>query len=141
MEADCEGVGVRYYVDDQGNYLGGTDGNPLSLNEVPTAPNDAREKWDGVKWVISEDMRVKSITDKANAHVLTKYSELKQRKLLSIQAKLNKKEVKGGVLDASELALEVLCEEVEVWISSVRDVENAAIADGVTLADDVVFPI
>jgi len=38
---------MKYYVDDTNKYIGGTDGEPLSSNEVPYAPNDARQKWNG----------------------------------------------------------------------------------------------
>jgi hypothetical protein len=42
---------TRYFVDDQGNYLGSYDGsdkgNPFNdAVEVPKAPNHARDKWD-----------------------------------------------------------------------------------------------
>lgn len=38
---------MRYFVDDNGVYLGGTDGEALSENEVPHAPSDARQRWNG----------------------------------------------------------------------------------------------
>lgn len=41
---------MRYYIDDSDNYIGGTDGAPLSQNEVSFAPNDARQKWNGVSY-------------------------------------------------------------------------------------------
>lgn len=41
---------MKYYIDDAGNYLGGSDSIPLSNNEVLTPPEDAREIWDGLKW-------------------------------------------------------------------------------------------
>lgn len=42
---------LKYYIDDNGKYLGGTDGEPLSLNEVPSAPSDARAVWSGDEWL------------------------------------------------------------------------------------------
>lgn len=47
---------MKYYIDSNGNYLGGTDGEPLSSNEAPTAPNNARETWDGAEWNDSQEM-------------------------------------------------------------------------------------
>lgn len=41
---------MKYYVGGAGEYLGGTDGGPLSSTEVPSAPDDARQKWDGSSW-------------------------------------------------------------------------------------------
>ena len=38
---------MRYYVDNNNRYIGGTDGDPLSDNEVPYAPEDARQPWNG----------------------------------------------------------------------------------------------
>ena len=38
---------MKYYIDDNNSYIGGTDGEPLSNNEVSHAPNDARQKWNG----------------------------------------------------------------------------------------------
>ena len=42
-----------YFVDTQGNYLGGFDGAtpPDGSIEVDSPPNDARDKWDGSKWI------------------------------------------------------------------------------------------
>lgn len=37
---------MKYYVDDQGKYLGGWDANPpAGAIEVPEAPDDARQVW------------------------------------------------------------------------------------------------
>ncbi|RUX96141.1 MULTISPECIES: hypothetical protein [unclassified Mesorhizobium] len=45
---------TRYFVDDNGGYLGGFDGEDIELPEsgieVPTAPTDARQTWDGSAW-------------------------------------------------------------------------------------------
>lgn len=38
---------TKYYIDDSNHYIGGTDGGPLSENEVPHAPDDARQIWNG----------------------------------------------------------------------------------------------
>lgn len=44
---------TRYFVDHHGNYLGGFSGAepPVGSIEVSTAPGDARQKWDGSKWL------------------------------------------------------------------------------------------
>jgi len=47
---------TQYYVDAAGKYLGGFDGAealklvPPGATEVPGAPEDARQIWDGAKW-------------------------------------------------------------------------------------------
>lgn len=42
---------MRYYVDADGNYLGGWDNNPPQESiEVPEPPVDARQKWNGDSW-------------------------------------------------------------------------------------------
>lgn len=44
---------TKYYVDHHGNYLGGFSGSepPSGSIEVATAPNDARQKWNGTVWL------------------------------------------------------------------------------------------
>lgn len=43
---------MKYYVDDQGVYLGGWDDNPPSGSiEVPYPPEDARQLWLGDSWL------------------------------------------------------------------------------------------
>ncbi|WP_333631535.1 hypothetical protein [Agrobacterium cavarae] len=48
----------RFFVDENGSYLGSYDGRNQDLPqemagriEVPNAPQDARQKWDGEKWL------------------------------------------------------------------------------------------
>lgn len=39
---------MKYYVDAEGNYLGGWDANPPDgAIEAPFPPEDARQKWNG----------------------------------------------------------------------------------------------
>jgi hypothetical protein len=90
---------------------------------------------------IAEENRKADIKQKADSHVIAKYSELKQRKYLSIAAMLDDKENRLKIpLVQAELDLLQEIRDVNAWITSVRDVENAAIADGVTLAEDMVLP-
>lgn len=43
---------MKFYVDESGKYLGGWDQNPpAGAIEVPTAPADARQGWDGSEWL------------------------------------------------------------------------------------------
>lgn len=89
-----------------------------------------------------ESSRIRSITDKANAYVLSKYSELKQRKYMSIAISLDDKQYRLNItLSQTELDLLQEIRDVNAWIASVRDTENAAIADGVTLAEEMTFPV
>jgi hypothetical protein len=43
---------TRYFVDGTGKYVGGFDGAepPAGSVEVPFAPDDARQVWDGTAW-------------------------------------------------------------------------------------------
>ena len=38
---------MRYFIDANNNYIGGSDTGFLSDFEVPFAPDDARQKWNG----------------------------------------------------------------------------------------------
>lgn len=51
---------TRFFVRPDGSYIGGFAGQtpeqlaallPADAIEVPSAPDDARDTWDGVKWV------------------------------------------------------------------------------------------
>lgn len=49
---------MRFYVNKQGQYLGGWDNNPPSEGiEVPVAPGNASYTWDfkAEKWIVTED--------------------------------------------------------------------------------------
>ena len=45
---------IKFYVDEQNNYIGSFDGEtgkiPANAIEVPSAPDDARQKWQVNKW-------------------------------------------------------------------------------------------
>lgn len=45
---------TKFFVDQSGNYIGGFDGNgvpvPQGAIEVPSAPADARQKWNGTSF-------------------------------------------------------------------------------------------
>lgn len=43
---------TKFYVDGDGNYIGGFDGAdpPSGSIEVPAAPEDARQTWNGASW-------------------------------------------------------------------------------------------
>lgn len=75
---------MKYYVDEQGNYLGGWSDNPPSgAIEVPSAPDDARRVWDGDKWdgfrltfqeaLKSVNLAYQSDVDKFNKAFMTAY--------------------------------------------------------------------
>lgn len=89
----------------------------------------------------AEVIRVNEIINKSNLHVLAKYSELKQRKLLSMAVAIQDRQQQGITLTSNEEATLQMIRDVNTWITSVRDVENAAIADGVTLAENMVLPV
>ena len=45
---------MKYYIDKNGKYLGGSDNKPLSGYEATYAPDDARMIWDGSAWNVPE---------------------------------------------------------------------------------------
>lgn len=69
---------MRYYVDDNGHYIGGADSLPLSVNGVPFPPDDARQIWNGSNYDpvseadlnIEKDKRVDSELGGDNIRVL-----------------------------------------------------------------------
>lgn len=50
-------MSTRYFVDAQGNYLGGFDGSepPAGSVEVLSPPADGRQKWNGSQWLASPE--------------------------------------------------------------------------------------
>ena len=87
----------------------------------------------------AEEKRKADITAKADAEVLSRYSEKKQRKFLSITSKLmDKKLIRSQPLTAEEEALLQSIRDVDDEITAIRTIENTAIANG-TPADEVVF--
>lgn len=53
---EIQGGPTHYFADAAGNYLGGwSDPDAASIprgaTEVPTAPDDARQIWDGQQWL------------------------------------------------------------------------------------------
>ena len=49
----------KYYVDSDGNYIGSFEGAkpPSGSIEIETPPNDARQKWDGSKFLPFDDIQ------------------------------------------------------------------------------------
>lgn len=61
---------MKYYADQQGQYLGAFDGvePPVGSVEVPKAPKTARDIWDGQKWIDAEPLPV-LVVDMAQARL------------------------------------------------------------------------
>lgn len=55
---------AKYYVDINGGYIGGFDGAepPIGSIEVPIAPENALDIWDGTQWVSTPQIRKRHIT-------------------------------------------------------------------------------
>jgi len=55
---------TKYYVDLDGGYIGGFDGAkpPAGAIEVPEPPDDARQKWDGTKWLAAPPAEMPEIS-------------------------------------------------------------------------------
>lgn len=80
-------MSTKFFVDVDGNYLGGFDGAepPAGAIEVPVPPSDAREIWDGLAWlplpvslepVPSEISRRQFFQEMANRELITKEDAL-----------------------------------------------------------------
>lgn len=82
-----------------------------------------------------EDTRVLDITAKATELIEVKYSPLKQRKMLSIAVALQDKILQSETLTADEEALMQNNRDANVWITTIRTIENVAITDGTLLAN------
>ena len=86
-----------------------------------------------------EEKRKADIIAKADAKVESLYSTKKQRKLMSISIKLmDKKLIRNQPLTVDDEALLQSVRDVDAEITAIRDIENAAIANG-TLVKDVTF--
>lgn len=76
---------MKYYVDAAGSYLGGWDASPpAGAIEVPTAPEDARQVWDGQAWspLPSPDI-ITAIKAEARRRIIAIMNEDKQRNTLA----------------------------------------------------------
>lgn len=86
-----------------------------------------------------ESKRVSDITDKADSHIETVVSKDKQIKLLTRGLVLNNKIATGATLTTDETAEVDLLLNIDAWITSVRTIENSAIANG-DAVDTVIYP-
>ena len=82
-----------------------------------------------------------SITNKATEIIESKYTPLKQRKLLAMLGELQQKKIDfldGATttnLTTAETELVVSIRAVNAWVGTIRTIENEAIANGIPLAD------
>ena len=74
---------VKYFVDIDGNYLGGFDGAdpPSESVEVPFSPIDARDIWDGIKFTTPLSV----VADNKNESALERLKEIDLESLRSIR--------------------------------------------------------
>lgn len=128
--------------DDNGNVIGfiGEDKRfyPLKhethLKEIGTIKYKTQAEIDAEL----EVQRKADVTVKATSVIEALYSPLKQRKLMSIAIALQDKQLQGGTLTTKEEALIQNTRDANTWITSIRTIENTAIADG-TLLDDILW--
>ena len=129
-------------IDEVGLFTGET----FKETGIPLPPTDKvwySPQWDEVTgtWVeakpqteidtADDEHRQIQITEYADKLILSKYSELKQRKLMSIAIMLQDKQLSGEVLTTEELAMQDNTRLVNQWISGVRVIENTSIAAGI----------
>ncbi len=124
---------MKYFVDDSGNYLGGTDGKPLSANEAPSAPNDAREIWDGEKW----NMPLALIKEQREIEVRKAFNADANKPVV-----VNNITYHGGIDSAYRLdgALRLI-EKAGLTEVSFTDIENVAHALTVAQANTVILSV
>jgi len=84
-----------------------------------------------------ETERVTSITNKATETIEATYSPLKQRKMTSQCLSFMYKMQTGGTLDSTEEKILQDSMLADLWIKSIRDIENTAITNGTALIDIV----
>lgn len=84
-----------------------------------------------------EDKRIKEEADKI---IEARYPPLKQRKMISIAIKLQRKMINGEALTPVEEDLLVECDNADIWITEIRDTENEAILNKQNLID-IVWPV
>ena len=84
----------------------------------------------------AEEIRLTSITVKATNLIEATYSPLKQRKLSSVAVSLLDKKISGALTDEEETLLQE-CRNVNIWIGSIRVIENNAITNAIPLVDVV----
>jgi len=82
-----------------------------------------------------ENDRKFAITEKATSIIEAKYSPLKQRKMMSIAIALQDKQLQGLTLTSDEEALLQFNRDVNIWITSIRTIENIAIEDNIAIDD------
>lgn len=129
------------------HYQATVSGNKVSFNKELSAADitDIEAHFNEMtqsqrKTAIIESVRLQAITDKATSLIEGKYPPLKQRKLSSVAISLiDKQQMQGITLTAAEVATLQSVRDVDAWITSIRDVENTAQANG-TQPDDIVWP-
>jgi len=121
-------------------YYKKTDGSQVTFN-IGESPDDTMQPTVPAEIMAAktESDRVVGIANAATQYIESVYSPLKQRKMMSVELRLQKKLIGGGVLTTDEQALSDINDAADLWIASVRDVENAAQLAGTLLAD-VVWP-
>lgn len=90
---------TKYYTDPDGNYIGAFDGAdpPLGAIEVPTAPEDARQKFLGGEWSAVPEPVPDIISDRQFFQELANRSVISQQEALAAVA--------TGAIPAAMLAL------------------------------------
>ena len=89
-------------------------------------------------WSLDLTKLHEAVTAKADETILTLYSELKQRKLMSIAIALQDKHMNNPPLTVDEEALLQMVRDTNAWITSIRTIENTAITNN-TLLEDIVW--
>ena len=86
---------TKYYADAQGNYIGGYEGSvpPNGAIEVPTPPDDGRQKWIGGAWQVADLSAVD--TAALNAALVEPGSVVRALGLVMF-TEINKLRVKNG---------------------------------------------
>lgn len=91
---------MKYYVDGDGNYIGGYDSAPSgTVIEIKAPPDDGRQKWDGVKFLPHVKSIQQKIYELENSVTPRNYREFVMGVEYSID-KINKVEADIAILRA-----------------------------------------
>jgi len=94
-------MSTKYYVDPEGNYLGGWNGkcSVEGAIEVESAPDNAGQKWDGIKFLPFTKPIQEQIDDLENSVTKRNYREFVMGNQYSID-KINQVEADIAILRA-----------------------------------------
>lgn len=121
---------ANYWLKDDASKVVFSIGDTTDETMTEIEPTLVYPMWDipSNSWVNNESkqesVRIASISDEANAIILNAYSDLKQKKMMSIMLKYQGKLIGGEKLTAGEEAIYNAILSADAWITAIRVIEN-----------------